>query len=136
MKIIQSTTPHTNLKSFPRLPLSIAMMLVVSVSLALAQEEPLPENPGIAGPDQGDTQAEQGLDIEEGLTPEEAPTVSEAQQSFENNKAEEDLEIQKEKADAEQEEADAAYSESFQPEEPMEGVENEAVVEPEVRTVE
>jgi hypothetical protein len=118
-----------------KLPLSVAIMIAMTCSLTLAQDEPLPENPGIAGPDQGDIEAQQGMNIEEGLAPEEAPEVNEAQQSFENNKAEEELEIEKEKADAEKEEADTEYNESFEPEEPV-AVEGGTVVEPEARIVE
>jgi len=118
-----------NSKGNIKLPLSAALALTITCSLLMAQEEPLPENQGIAGPDQGDIAAEQGMDIEEGLEPQPAPEVSEAQQSFENKKAEQDQEIKQEKADAEAEEAEAAYDESFEPEAPVETV-SPAIVEP------
>jgi hypothetical protein len=121
-----------NSKSSYKLPLSIALLLTITCSLLVAQEGPLPENPGIAGPDQADNEAQEGMDIEEGLNPVPAPEVSEAQQSFANDKAEEDEEIKKEEADAEKEEADAEYTESFEPEEPITPVDGEAVVEPRV----
>lgn len=119
------------MKKMHNFPLSIAIIaiaLFVSSPLGLAQEEPLPENGGIAGPSQADIEALQGEDIEEGLEPETAPETNEAQQSFENKKAEQDQEIKQEEADAQMEEANAEYNQSLEPEavteigEPLGGV--------------
>jgi hypothetical protein len=119
------------------LGLSLTLSLMVSNNLQ-AQEEPLPENSGMAGPSEADIEAQQGMDIEEGLEPETAPEVTESQQSFENKKAEEELEIEKEKADAQEEMAEAAYDESLEPTVAVEpytegaAMEVRPVVEPEV----
>jgi hypothetical protein len=102
--------------------------LVLASAVSLAQEV-LPEDPGIA-PVSGEARAAaEGLEMEEGvLTPyvNEGPT--EAQQVYENKKAQEDEAVEQEDADSRQMEAEAVLNESLEPQEGYYDEEPTAVV--------
>jgi hypothetical protein len=104
------------LSSLPK-SLSITLALFISASLHTFGEEPevTPENPGISSPTEGDNLAMEGMRVEEGLGAS-RPTeeINEAQQSYINNKAQQDEEIKQEEADAEETEADAQEMEAFE----------------------
>lgn len=96
------------------LPLSLAIFLSASLhsfELQAQEDEEVPSNPELAGPNEGDREAMQGMRVEEGLGESEPEGLSEAQESFIDNKAQEDEEIKKEEADAQ---VDAAQAEEIQ----------------------
>jgi hypothetical protein len=110
-------------------PLVIALFVSASlycVNLHAQEDAEVPSNPAVAGPNQGDEEALQGMRVEEGLGESEPEGLTEGQQSYINNKAEEDEEIKKEEADAEVDTAEAEEMEAT--EAPFEA----PVVEPEV----
>lgn len=103
------------------LPLSLALFMSASLhsfELSAQENEETPSNPEIASPTTGDQEAMQGMRVEEGLGESEPEGMTEGQQSYVDNKAQEDEEIKKEEADAE---VDAAEAQEIQAsEEPFE----------------
>ena len=71
------------------------------------EREEIPSDRGISSPTQADLAAMQGMRVEEGLGESEPEGLTEGQTAYINEKAEEDEEIKKEKADADLSAADA-----------------------------
>jgi hypothetical protein len=106
----------THTPTFTSIGLSLTLAACLAVlalgNQAKAQDEPVPENPEISSPTEGDNLAQEGMAIEEGLEPVPAPKVSEAAQSFADQKGEADLNVENQEANLEEAQTEATTIEA------------------------